>query len=77
MPKKESVVASELADRLRATGEKVMTMTWPEFYKANDMQRFANERHENLRQAFKGQGLIIGIGNNAIIISSDANHTPG
>lgn len=75
MPKSEPVVAAELADRLRATGEKVMTMTWPEFYKANSMQRFANERHEKLRQAFMAQGLIIGIGNNAIIVSQDANHS--
>ncbi|MNL80832.1 hypothetical protein D3C87_2077800 [compost metagenome] len=76
MPKTEKEVAAELADILRSTGEKMVTMTWPEFYKLNDMKRFHDGRHENLRQSCKGQGLIIGIGNNAIVVTQDANHSP-
>ena len=76
MPKSEKEVAAELGDILRSTGEKMVTMTWPQFYKLNDLKRFHDGRHDNLREACKAQGLIIGIGFNAIVVTQDANHSP-
>lgn len=60
---------------LRKSGEKAITMRWPEFYELNNMERFTDKRHNDLRQAFMGVGLIIGFGNHAVIISHDSNHS--
>jgi hypothetical protein len=69
-------VAAELADILRSSGNKMVTMAWPEFYDINNMKRFANGRHELLRQACMAQGIIIGLGNHAIMFTHDSNHSP-
>lgn len=75
MQRAANEVAEECGDMLRKSGEKAITMKWPEFYELNTMKRFTNERHAELRQAFMAEGLIVGFGNHAIVITHDSNHS--
>lgn len=76
MPRSEKDVVAEMGDILRASGQKLVTWTWPEFYELNKAKRFAAERHVYLREQGLAQGLIIGIGNYAISATHDSNHSP-
>lgn len=74
MPKKIDDVVDELNDKIRLATGPVVTMTWPEFYTLCDVVRFKTERTEEIRvKARDKYGLVVGYGNQAIIIAHDRN----
>lgn len=70
-------IVEELDELLRKSGEPVITMTWPDFYKLSDRERLKNAALDAIREDASGRyQLVIGYGRNAVIISHDRNFQP-
>jgi hypothetical protein len=74
MPKKIDDVVDELNDMIRLAGGPVVTMTWADFYGLCDVVRFKKERGDEIVAKAKDKyGLIVGYGNQAVLVAHDRN----
>lgn len=77
MSKSSGVVVRELADLMRRSDTKVITMRWPEFYVFCERERmtekFLNAIYE---QAKLNENLIVSWGQNVFLVAYDMNFSP-
>ena len=69
-------VIDELLDSLRRLEVSVVTMSWSEFYRLNEIERFKADRREQLIDRGSLKGVILGFGDNAVVACRDRNFAP-
>ena len=73
-----SEVAQILRDRLRINGGDVITMPWSEFYGINKIERFREERGDEIWRILQQEhGMIFCQGQRVIAVMFDTNFHPG
>jgi len=77
MPRSVEQIVDDLNDKLRLSGNPVITMRWPDFYKLSDMQRFKEPRPEQIKKRAKSEyGLIVEYGDAVVLVAHDRNFSP-
>lgn len=73
MPKSPIKLAAEVQSRMQSQGKQVLTMPWPDFYKAAEISRFRDQRAGEIADACKALGIVVGYGNNVVSFCHDAH----
>jgi hypothetical protein len=76
MAKPVADVIDELIEALRRLEVSTITLSWPEFYKLNQIERFKSDRREQLIDRGTLKGIILGFGDNAVVACRDRNFAP-
>jgi len=76
MAKPVNDVIDELLETLRRLEVSHFTMSWPDFYRLNDIARFKGDRRESLIDRGLLKGIILGFGDNAVVACRDRNFAP-
>lgn len=77
MPKTVRQMVEEMNDRLRKSGQPVMTIRWTELYEIGDMERFKKPRLKGIEQLAKDEfGLVVGYGHSVVTVAHDRNFSP-
>lgn len=73
MPKLPIKLAAEIQARMQSQGKQILTMPWPDFYDAAEISRFRNKRGDEIADACKALGIVVGYGNNVVSFCHDAH----
>ena len=73
MAKQPIKLAAEINDRMRREGKQILTMPWSEFYTEAQIERFRDERAEDIKEACVALGIVVGYGKNVVTFCNDAN----
>lgn len=73
MPKSPLKLAAEVQARMQRQGKQILTMPWPEFYAEADISRFRDQRADEIAEACKALGIVVGYGNNIVSFCHDAH----
>ena len=76
MPKPVPKIIDELSERLRKSGDSVVTISWPRFYEFCAMERLKNERNLELKAQARAAGMFIEFARNVVVVGYDANFHP-
>lgn len=76
MAKPVAEVVDDLIDGLRRLEVSVLTLSWSEFYNLNQIERFKADRREQLVSRGILRGIILGFGDNAVVVCRDRNFAP-
>lgn len=73
MPKSPIKMAAEIQTKMQSQGKQVLTMPWPDFYKSAEISRFRGQRGDEISDACKALGIVVGYGNNVVSFCHDAH----
>lgn len=72
MPARYSDVGDRIAADLDDSGEKIISYSWPDFYKINDADKIREARKDEIRDyCFDEHNILIAYGDKAIIACRD------
>jgi hypothetical protein len=76
MPKPAHEVASHFRKKMKDHAEYAMTVSWPDFYEACGRHRWTDKAYDETHSAFLEEGLILGYGNEFVVIAEDKDFSP-